>query len=281
MKKINLFGLSVYTKIPSRSALVLSLLLFCIIIAGYITLSYIRHVENPDDKIIPTVSQLIDGVQRAISIDRNGERPIVVDTFVSLKRFFSGVFAGSFLGVMLGLAMGLFPLIESLFLRFVLYFGKIPPLAILPLIFVLVGIGEELKIILIAIGIFFPVALDTYFNVSPKSKKGLPAQQLVKALSLGIKTPSLFWSIVVPQIMPSILNSIRLNLLAAWLFLIASEAIAADAGLGYRIFLVRRYLAMDTIIPYVIWIAMLSFLFDTVLTLTIRRCYPWFQEAEK
>lgn len=277
----NPFGLSVYTKISFRTSLILSLLLFFILIAGYFGLSYFRHVENPDDKIIPSVSQLFDGVKNSVSVDRNGDRPIIVDTLASLKRFFLGVIFGSLIGVTLGLLMGMFPLFEALFLRFVLFFGKIPPLAIMPILFVFAGIGEELKVILIAVGIFFPIALDTYFNVSPKSKKGIPEQQLVKALSLGIGTPSLFGSIVVPQIMPSILNTIRLNLLNAWLFLIASEAIAAEAGLGYRIFLVRRYLAMDTIIPYVFWIALLSFLFDAALIFIIRRGYPWFQEAEK
>ena len=277
----NPFGLSVYTKISFRTSLIFSLILFFVLIAGYFTLSYVRHVENPVDKIIPSASQLFDGVKNAVSPDRNGERPIIVDTFASLKRFFLGLLIGSFLGVSLGLSMGLFPFFEALFLRFVLYFGKIPPLAIMPVIFVFAGIGEELKVILIAAGILFPIAMDTYLNVSPKSKKGIPSQQLVKALSLGIHTPSVFASIVLPQIMPSILNAIRMNLLNAWLFLIASEAIAAEAGLGYRIFLVRRYLAMDTIIPYVFWIALLSFLFDAALIFAIRRGYPWFQEAEK
>lgn len=276
-----LFGLSVYTKIPYRSAFLLSLLLFSILVVGYITVSYMRHAENPGDKIMPTVSQLLDGAKRAISIDRNGERPIIEDTLASLKRLGLGVFIGAFFGIVIGISMGLFPLFEALLLRFVLYVGKIPPLAILPLIFVFVGIGEQLKVILIIIGLAFPIALDTYFNVSPASKRGVPRELLVKALSLGANTPEMVSKIVLPQIMPAALNAIRLNLLNAWLFLIASEAIAADVGLGYRIFLVRRYLAMDTIIPYVLWIAMLSFLFDAVIAWFIRHRYPWYQEGAK
>jgi NitT/TauT family transport system permease protein len=58
--------------------------------------------------------------------------------------------------------------------------------------------------------------------------------------------------------------------------LIAAEAIASDSGLGYRIFLVRRYLAMDVIIPYVIWITCLAFLMDAGLSLLQRRWFPWF-----
>ena len=60
----------------------------------------------------------------------------------------------------------------------------------------------------------------------------------------------------------------------------AAEAIAAQEGLGYRIFLVRRYLAMDVILPYVVWITLLAFLIDRVLTLTSQRLFPWFHAEE-
>jgi NitT/TauT family transport system permease protein len=71
------------------------------------------------------------------------------------------------------------------------------------------------------------------------------------------------------------LDSVRLNLKGAWLFLIAAESIAATEGLGYRIFVVRRYLAMDIIIPYVLWIALLAFLVDLALRLWVTKGFRW------
>ena len=71
------------------------------------------------------------------------------------------------------------------------------------------------------------------------------------------------------------LDTIRLNLKAVFLFLIAGEALAATGGLGYRIFLVRRYVAMDIIIPYVIWISLLAFLADLAVRVWIKKRYPW------
>jgi NitT/TauT family transport system permease protein len=59
------------------------------------------------------------------------------------------------------------------------------------------------------------------------------------------------------------------------LYLIAGEAIAATVGLGYRIFLVRRYIAMDIIIPYVLWISLLAFLADFLVRLWIKKRYRW------
>ena len=61
----------------------------------------------------------------------------------------------------------------------------------------------------------------------------------------------------------------------AWVFLISAEAIASDVGLGYRIFLVRRYLSMDIILPYVAWISLLAILTDWLLLTISRRAFPW------
>ena len=73
--------------------------------------------------------------------------------------------------------------------------------------------------------------------------------------------------VALPQAMPRLLHAVRLSLGPAWVFLISAEAIASDVGLGYRIFLVRRYLSMDVIIPYVAWIALLAIVMDVALTL--------------
>jgi NitT/TauT family transport system permease protein len=75
--------------------------------------------------------------------------------------------------------------------------------------------------------------------------------------------------------MPRLIQAVRLSLGPAWVFLISAEAVASDVGLGYRIFLVRRYLAMDTIIPYVAWIALLAIAMDVTLAFLSRRMFPW------
>ena len=75
--------------------------------------------------------------------------------------------------------------------------------------------------------------------------------------------------------LPRLIDGVRLSLGAAWLFLIAAEAIASDSGLGYRIFLMRRYLAMDVILPYVAWITLLAFTLDLALRLFQRIAFRW------
>ncbi len=84
---------------------------------------------------------------------------------------------------------------------------------------------------------------------------------------------------VLPQVLPRLIGAVRLSLGPAWLFLIAAEAIASDVGLGYRIFLVRRYLAMDVILTYVVWITLLAYLLDLALRQLAKRSFPWDGEA--
>ncbi len=103
----------------------------------------------------------------------------------------------------------------------------------------------------------------------------LPREQIVKAQTLGASSWQIMIRVALPQAMPRLLHTMRLALGPAWVFLISAEAIASDVGLGYRIFLVRRYLSMDVIIPYVAWIAILAILMDAVLTLASRRAFPW------
>src|SRR5690606_33150114 len=105
--------------------------------------------------------------------------------------------------------------------------------------------------------------------------------QLIKAQTLGGNSWQIILRVLLPQAMPRLLDAVRLSLGAAWLFLIAAEAIAATEGLGYRIFLVRRYMAMDIILPYVVWITLLAFFIDWILVRVSRAWFPWYHVTEQ
>lgn len=150
----------------------------------------------------------------------------------------------------------------------------VPPLAILPILFITVGLGEAAKIVLIVIGVAPPLIRDVASRI-----EDMPPQQFIKAQTLGASSWTIAWRVVLPQILPRLVDAVRMQLGPAWLFLIAAEAIASESGLGYRIFLVRRYLAMDVILPYVAWITLLAFLMELVLLAMQRRAFPWFAAA--
>lgn len=255
----------------------LSSILFILCIAGYLTASHIRHMDNPADKILPTFRQMGEAVYRmAFEVDaRTGERLMVVDTLSSLKRIAFGIAAAAFLGLIIGLNMGLFPGVESLTSMFITFISIIPPLAILPILFIVAGVDEFAKILLIFIGTFPLICRDIYLTV-----KKIPPEQITKALTLGASQFQTTYGIIMPQIIPRLVDTTRLSFGAAWLFLIAAEAIVSTNGLGYRIFLVRRYLAMDIIIPYVFLITFLGFTIDFLLKSFVKWRYPWYLKTK-
>ena len=130
------------------------------------------------------------------------------------------------------------------------------------------------KIALIVIGVAPTIILDTV-NLT----RSVPREQIVKGFTLGAGDFAITYRIVLKQIWPRVLNSIRLNLKAVMLFLFAGEMIASTDGLAYRIALLRRHMGMDVIIPYVLWVALLLFLVDLAMRLVNRKLHPWFRET--
>ncbi len=260
---------------PSRAAAwSLSASLFVLCVIAYAYTAHSRHKENPKDKVVPTFSEMWDGFSRtAFEPDRNDEYRLLLDSKASAKRFGLSL-AFLVLAVLLGLYMGVFPYLEHLFLRFMLFVDKIPALALLPILFIVFGLGETSKVALILLGVFPTIVLDTYLRA-----KAIPKQQTIKGFTLAASDFEITYRIVLPQIIPGVLDTIRLNFKAMILFLIAGESLAASAGLGYRIFVVRRYIAMDIIIPYVIWMSVLAFTADALLRLWIEKRYTWRGES--
>lgn len=253
---------------------VLALAPFVILIAVYLVASHLRLAANPDDKILPSLPQMADAVDRlALAPDpRSGDYVMLRDTLSSLKRLALGIGLAAAAGLLLGMNMALFPGMGATLLAMVTFVSIIPPLSILPILFITFGVDELAKVMLIFLGTFPLITRDIYGTV-----KAMPQEQLTKAFTLGAGELQLVYRIVLPQVMPRLIETMRLSLGGGWLFLIAAEAIASTDGLGYRIFLVRRYLAMDVIIPYVLWITFLGFSLDWVLRRILRRRYPWYQ----
>ena len=188
----------------------------------------------------------------------------------SLGRLAVGFCIATFGGLVFGIAMGLLPYARAGLASFIAVLSMIPPMALLPILFIVFGLGEVSKVVLIVLGIAPFMMRDLALRVGE-----LPREQLIKAETLGASTWQIITRVVLPQVLPRLIDAVRLSLGPAWLFLIAAEAIAATEGLGYRIFLVRRYLAMDVILPYVAWITLLAYVFDYCLRTVRARAFPW------
>lgn len=262
----------------ARLNLILAALPFVLLLAVYLAASAARLEANPQDKLLPSLTQMTDAVVRVAFTEdaRTGHYLLWQDTWSSLRRLAIGVVAAALAGLAVGLGIGLFRGVHALANPIVTFVSMIPPLAILPILFISFGVGELGKVMLIFIGVFPLIARDIALATAK-----IPGEQITKALTLGAAGFGVVTRIALPQIMPRLIAAVRLALGAAWLFLIASEAIASTDGLGYRIFLVRRYLAMDVIIPYVIWITTLGFALDWLLTRWVTWRYPWYREDDE
>ena len=271
-KKVPWF-LGLHAKPPQGLRIVVALLPFLLLMVVYLTASDIRHRSNPQDKLLPTVTKIGKALKKsAIEPDkRTGNIILWRDTKASLKRLVIGIVISAWVGFLLGLNMGLLPGIRGLSLSFVTFVSNIPPLAILPILFISFGVGELGKVMLIILGTLPLITRDIYL-----ATKKIPRETIVKALTLGASPFGVVYRVVFPQVVPRLIETVRLSMGAAWLFLIASEAIASQDGLGYRIFLVRRYLSMDVIIVYVAWITLLAFIADFALRKWVSVRYPWY-----
>jgi NitT/TauT family transport system permease protein len=252
---------------PARgSGILLAAIPFFLIVMVYIIGSAERRAANPEDKLLPPISEMADTTKRlATEPDRrSGDYVLWTDTAASLQRLLLGLGISTLIGLGFGLTVGLLPIAGASFGTIVAVISMIPPMAVLPILFIVFGLGELSKVMLIIIGVAPCLIRDMSIEV-----QNLPREQMIKAQTLGASTWQVAIRVVLPQIMP------RLILGPAFLFLISAEAIAADVGLGYRIFLVRRYLSMDVILPYVAWITLLAFILDLLLGLFARKAFPW------
>jgi len=202
---------------------------------------------------------------------RSGNFLMWQDTTASLERLGMGIGIAALLALVVGILNGVLPLVRANLAPLVSTLSMVPPLAILPILFIVFGLGELSKVMLIVIGTAPIMMRDVAQRV-----RELPAEQLIKIQTLGANSWQVIIRMTLPQVLPRLIDAVRLSLGPAWLFLIAAEAIASTEGLGYRIFLVRRYLAMDVILPYVIWITLLAIVIDQCLRFANRRLFPWY-----
>lgn len=264
---------------PSKPVnLLLGILPFAFLLVIYLVASDARLAENPNDKLLPSFEQMGNALNNLAfePSKRTGEYLFWQDTLSSLQRLALGMSIAAIIGFSLGLMTGAIPTLHAPFSPLLTVVSLIPPMAILPVLFIVFGLGEVSKVALIVIGVAPFIARDIQ-----RSTREIPTEQLVKAQTLGGSSWQIILRVLIPQTLPRLIDSVRLSLCTGWLFLIAAEAIASTDGLGYRIFLVRRYMSMDIILPYVAWITFLAFLLDWLLAVSSKKCFPWHHQESR
>lgn len=192
------------------------------------------------------------------------------DALASVRRVLTGFALGTLAAVPVGFLMGWYPVARGLLEPYVQFFRTVPPLALIPLTIVLMGIGETPKVFVIFLAAFLSSVVAAFQGVV-----GVDRTLIDAARVLGAKDATIFLKVVVPASAPFILVGMRIGLGSAWGTLVAAELIAAPEGLGYRMQQAQLYYDLPTIFVGLISIGVLGLLMDRLLLVAERRLTHW------
>ncbi|BDI30254.1 ABC transporter permease [Capsulimonas corticalis] len=225
-------------------------------------------------RILPAPTAVL---QAGAHLIQTGELPRHIA--VSSGRALVGFAIGGGIGFLLGLLNGAWPIAEELLDSTVQMLRTIPNLAMIPLIILWFGIGEEAKVTLVALGVFFPMYLNTYHGIRT-ADKGLKEMGRV----YGLEPWTLFWRVIFPGAVPSILIGLRFALGMMWLVLIGAETLAADSGIGFMTTTAREFMRTDVVVLGTLVYATLGKLADLVakgLERTFLQWHPNYQNTAR
>ena len=207
-------------------------------------------------------------VQAGIQLAKSGE--LFRHIGVSSWRAFAGFVVGGGIGLVLGLLNGIFPIAEKLLDTSVQMIRNVPHLALIPLVILWFGIGEEAKLFLVALGVMFPIYLNTFHGI-----RTVDSGLIEMGKVYGLNATSLFWEIILPGALPSILVGLRYALGIMWLTLIVAETIASDSGIGYMAMNAREFMQTDVVVLSILMYALLGKLADTAARVLEEKWLSW------
>ncbi|GAA3881195.1 ABC transporter permease [Leifsonia kafniensis] len=214
---------------------------------------------------LPTPPQVLE---RAVQLLLDGT--LVADAGASLGRVLAGFALGTLAAIPAGFLMGWYATARGLMEPWIQFFRTIPPLAIIPLVLVLMGIGEQPKIFVIFLAAFLSCVISTYQGVVNVDRTLINAARV-----LGAKDGAIFLRVVVPASTPFILVGMRVGLGASWATVVAAELIAAQVGLGYRMQAAQLYYDLPTIFVGLISIGILGLIMDRILLFAETELTGW------
>ena len=189
---------------------------------------------------------------------------------ISARRAMLGFVIGGGIGFTLGIVNGLFRLSETLTDSTLQMLRNIPHLALIPLVILWFGIGEEAKVFLVALGVFFPIYVNTQHGV-----RSVDPHLLEMGRAYGMSGTALFWRVVLPGALPSIFVGLRYGLGIMWLTLIVAETIAATSGIGYMAMSAREFMQVDVVVFSILLYAALGKLADSIARSLERTALKW------
>lgn len=217
-------------------------------------------------------SQVLPGPEMVLNtaLDMIGSGQLAEHVSISTQRVLLGFLMGSGIGLLLGVAMGLSECVSDYVYPLVRMIAYVPLLGWLPLLMLLLGIGETLKVVLVAQAALLPVALNTCNAI-----RAVPSRLIEVGRLYGFSHRQLLWRVIFPAAFPSMWSSIRYALTKSWLALVVVELLASSEGLGFLMVDSRQLYQLDVMLVAVAAIGLIGFLLDLGLALIERRILRW------
>ncbi len=216
-------------------------------------------------QVLPAPSKV---VRTAFKLVTTGS--LLNDLGISLLRAVAGFAIGGAIGFALGTLVGFSRIAEAAIDRSVQMIRAIPFLAALPLVIVWLGVGEAEKIFLVALGVTFPIYINTTLGIRQVDPKLIELGRIQ-----GLGTVELIRRIILPGALPSILTGVRYALATAWLALVVAETIGAQSGIGFLAMDAREFLRTDVIVLTIVIYALIGVAADAIARLLERRLLAW------
>ena len=200
---------------------------------------------------------------------------MIHDAYASMYRVTVGFVVGAILALPLGLVMGANDRVYKLFNPLIQILRPIPPIAFIPLSLLWFGLGNPPAIVLIVIGAFFPILMNTIAGV-----RNVDGIYIRAARSLGAGQATMFLRVILPAATPYILAGMRIGVGTAFIVVIVAEMIAVNNGLGYRILEAREFFWSDKIIAGMFTIGLLGLAIDTGMNRLNNHLLKWHRGIE-
>jgi sulfonate transport system permease protein len=250
------------SRLPLRAESLAQWIVPLAIIAIWQALSSVGFIPG---RVLPAPAAVVEAGWRLLL---NGE--LGRNIWVSFWRAIAGFTVGGGIGFVLGLANGLSQRSERLLDSTVQMVRNIPHLALIPLVILWFGIDEGAKLFLVALGVFFPIYINTLHGI-----RSVDPQLIEMGVTYGMTPWTLFWRVILPGALPSIFVGVRYALGIMWLTLIVAETIAASSGIGYMAMQAREFLLVDVVVLAIVIYALLGKVADSVARLLERLCLSW------
>jgi sulfonate transport system permease protein len=216
-------------------------------------------------RVLPAPTEIFKaGLQLAAS----GE--LLRNVQISTWRALVGFLIGGGIGLFLGVLNGFFPIAEQFIDSSVQMIRNIPHLAMIPLVILWFGIGDQARIFLVALGVLFPIYINTFHGI-----RSIDPGLIEMGRVYGLRPRDLFWQIILPGALPSVLVGVRYALGVMWLTLIVAETIAANSGIGYMAMNAREFMQTDVVVLSILLYALLGKLADSIVRVFEKWWLPW------